>query len=83
MLTINKIFDIWFKNNIIVKLFWKPFITLIFIRILIKWNDIRFIYNIIFIIIINYISNYDNIKIEKSNIIKIFNINNNVYFNNT
>ena len=33
-------------------------------------------------IIINYIFNYDNIKIEKSHIIKNFNINNNVYLVN-
>ena len=82
MSTINKIFDIWFKDNIIVKFLWKSFIALIFIRILIKWNNIRFIYNVIIIIIINYILNYNDIKIEKSHIIKDFNINNNVYFIN-
>ena len=34
------------------------------------------------IIIINYIFNHDNIKIEKSYIIKNLNINNNVYLVN-
>ena len=82
MSTINKIFDIWFKDNIIVKFLWKSFIALIFIRISIKWNDIRFIYNVIIIIIINYIFDYYNIKIKILYIIKVFNINNNVYFVN-
>ena len=33
-------------------------------------------------IVINYIFNYDDIKIEKSSLIRNFNIKNNVYFIN-
>ena len=77
---INKIFDIWYKDNIIVKLFWKSFIAFIWIWISIKWNNTRFAYNIIITITINYTFNYDNIKVEKSNLIRNFNIDNNVYF---
>ena len=82
MSTINKIFNIWFKNNIIVEFFWKSFMILIFVRILIKWNNIHFFYNVIIAIIINYTFNHDDIKIKKSHIIKDFNINNNVYLVN-
>ena len=82
MSTINKIFDIWFKDNVIVKFLQKSFIALIFIRVSIKWNNIRFIYNIIIVIIINYTLDHNNIKIKKSNLIKNFNINNNDYFTN-
>ena len=82
MSTINKIFDIWFKDNIIIEFLWKSLIVFIFVRISIKWNDTRFVYNVIIAIIINYTFNHDGIKIEKSYIIKIFNINNNVYLVN-
>ena len=62
----------------IIKFLWKSLIAFIFIRILIKWNNIYFVYNVIIAIIINHIFNHDNIKIEKLYIIKNLNINNNV-----
>ena len=49
-MTIFKILEIWFKDNIIVKLFRKSFIALIFIRVSTRWNNIYLINNDIYFI---------------------------------
>ena len=61
---ILRIFEIWFKDDILVKFLRKSFTVIIFIRVLIRRNNIYSIDRVLFIIIIKYIFNYDRIEIR-------------------
>ena len=63
MTMIFKIFEIRFKDNIIVKFFEKFFIIFVFIKVSAREYNICSINNVLFVIVMKYIFDYNDIKI--------------------